>query len=478
MNPFVASAVGSLAVGLTLILARRTVFSWTLIGTFCLASLITVVAGVLAYPWVAALAASSFQSFDLDVLSDTAMVRAIVLQVGGLILVLVSYGAMRLVLSRGVIAPPPPLLSAAHFQRAGGSRLRLQVIFAVCLLASGAYVALNADLFLRGVVEGMLARQPSVLLAARRAAVGNYGFVVLIYNILPFLTALVWLRSRSSSSPFVRMMGLAAVAWTSLMLLLVFQKRPLLVFLITLFVLWYWESGARLGGGGMAAAKRAVMGMAGAGALALVLLSLYETSTQISQQSDSTVEAVTDLSAAATARVFGRLSLPSIMYAEYFPEMAPHYGLDNVGMLSSLRNEETVLDSRLVFRRFSLTDAEGSVAISAIGDFYGGFGWHGWAIGVVLLGAALALGERLLKALPPSRLSAVFTVYCMVTAFYFSQASVPRSLMGYGFAFFLLCWLLLRRWGGRRGARALSWPVPLDAPGRLEGRAQTVAEGP
>jgi hypothetical protein len=324
MNPFIASVLGSLAIGLMLIVARRTIFSWTLIGTFSLASLITVVAGVLAYPWAATLAADAFQSFDLDVLSEGAMVRAILLQVGGLIVVVAAYTSTRLVLTRGVITPPPPLLTAQHFQSSGGSRLRLHLVFAFCLLASGAYVALNADVFVRGVVDGMVAREPAVLLIARREAVGNYGFAVLIYNILPFLTACVWLRSRASTSPFVRMMGLAAVGWTAVMLLLVFQKRPLLVFLITLLVLWYWESGAGLGSGAMVRAKRALRGAMGAIALVLVLLTLYETSTQISQRSESAVDAMADLSVAATARVFGRLSLPSIMYAEYFPTIAPH----------------------------------------------------------------------------------------------------------------------------------------------------------
>jgi len=144
-------------------------------------------------------------------------------------------------------------------------------------------------------------------------------------------------------------------------------------------------------------------------------------------------------------RILGRLSIMSIMYAHYFPLIEPHYGLSNIGMLSLLLGTDLYKDTVVVPNYFDIiVIAEGSGAICAIYDFYGAFGWLGVIFGSFGLGILMNLLDRWLTSLPASPVNAALYIFMLVFSYNLSQASVPRSLSTYGGATFIVLWLLLK----------------------------------
>ncbi|WP_156133176.1 hypothetical protein [Lacinutrix sp. Hel_I_90] len=178
-------------------------------------------------------------------------------------------------------------------------------------------------------------------------------------------------------------------------------------------------------------------------ALFSLLMLLYYSSTKYEFQ--NVFEAIKKLTEVSLTRIFGRLSIPAFFYVHYFPNVDAHYGISNIGTLSKIFGYDVFLDSRILFDYFSSNKKGGSLAISSIMDFYGAFGYYGLVIGSVMLGAFLSILDTFLDKLEKNVVNIVFIIFCFVFAYYLSQASLARSLLGYGFFFFVLTWVWLQK---------------------------------
>ncbi|WP_299883688.1 hypothetical protein [uncultured Lacinutrix sp.] len=170
---------------------------------------------------------------------------------------------------------------------------------------------------------------------------------------------------------------------------------------------------------------------------------LYYSST--TYQFKSIFQGVSTLTEVALTRVFGRLSIPSFFYVSYFPDVGSHYGIRNIGTLGKIFRYEVFLDTQELFKHFSWREKKGTLAINSIMDFYGAFGYYGLIIGNITLGFFIGGLDVLLNKLEKNTVNLVFIIFCFVFAYYLSQASFARSLLGYGFFFFVLCWVYLQK---------------------------------
>ena len=160
---------------------------------------------------------------------------------------------------------------------------------------------------------------------------------------------------------------------------------------------------------------------------------------------DSIFEGVVKLTEVVLTRVFGRLAIPAFCYVHYFPAVEDHYALTNIGMFSKIFGYELYPDSKVLFNHFSRNKKEGSLAINSIIDFYGAFGYYGFFIGNTILGLILSALDAFLNRLEKNNINLIFIIFCFVFAYYLSQASLARSLLGYGFFFFMVAWLFLQK---------------------------------
>ncbi|WP_133067196.1 O-antigen polymerase [Flagellimonas pacifica] len=310
-----------------------------------------------------------------------------------------------------------------------------------------AYLFVNRDVVLTGIAQGMLGREPDALLESRRGITSNYLYTVIVYNILPFLTIVSLYKSIKKSTLYSRVSFLILFSISFFLILMLFQKRPLIIFMLSLLLAGYVFRGNLI----TKKTKTKVLSkrqkrrkyIIYLGFLFSLLLILYYSAT--TYQFQNLFEAILKLSEIVLTRVFGRLSIPAFMYTHYFSEVGGHYGFTNIGMLSSVFGFEHFEDTKTLYTYFSRSDKDGSLAINSIMDFYGGFGYPGLLVGNVMLGFLLAVLERVLNTLEKNNINMVFTIFCFVFAYYLSQASLPRALMGYGFVFFILMWLMLQK---------------------------------
>ncbi len=114
----------------------------------------------------------------------------------------------------------------------------------------------------------------------------------------------------------------------------------------------------------------------------------------------------------------------------------------NIGMLSKILGTNLYPDTSILFKYYY--GFKGSVATSSIMDFYGAFGVLGWVIGSILLGIGLNRMDSFLSRLPKNTGNIVLIIFMFLTVLYFSQASVARSMMGYGGIIFLSLWFILK----------------------------------
>jgi hypothetical protein len=447
----VFSVIASLAVVTILFVQRRVIFSWSAIGTFCMTNLFFVFVGVLALPWVRSSVEVWFPGYAWSLVTDKELKQGIVLTAGGGGLVLLFYQLSHLFFTKGrFIRRAPNLLSSVSPITLGFSSRRLLILSLVSLLCVMVFVLSKLSVFLWGFRQGILGGRPDLVIVARRAATSNYLFVLLVYNVIPFFGVALWLLYRIRGGCILRFYAILFNICAATLLLLIFQKRPLMVFLSSLFLANLWVQQIKL---------RHVIGRWRSGVstniinkkkmliygtvLFAILLGLYYAQTQIGRSGEGLFETVSALSRIAILRIVGRLSISPLMYVLYFPSVEPHYGLTNLGLLSKILGFELFLDTRRIFQYFTGLE-NGSVAISALIDFYGAFGIIGWLFGTILLGILLDRLDAMLVRLRPNAGNILFIIFMFVFVYYLSQASLARSLLGYGGGIFVLLWIMLK----------------------------------
>ena len=277
-------------------------------------------------------------------------------------------------------------------------------------------------------------------LEMRTEATSNYILVLIVYNLAPAvaLAALVYyLKNRSfiNAAVFVILFTLAFLS-----LLLTFQKRPLIVFLggIVVVLLIYLNYDKNADNFSLIHILR--ISWKYIAVLFLILLCLYYFYTGYRFE-NSIFTTIAKLLEIVVSRVLGRLSLPAAMYADYFPRVEEFYGLTNIGLLSSILDSHLFLDTKYVFTYYSDSSLSGNVAASVFIDAYGQGGFlsvltYGFIVSLILV----FVNNLFIRHSSSSASSILIFSYGCIFVYYLSQASLFRSLLGYGGIIYFFVW--------------------------------------
>jgi hypothetical protein len=254
-------------------------------------------------------------------------------------------------------------------------------------------------------------------------------------------------------------------------LLFLFQKRPLLLFLLWLCMASLCTNQIKIrrtsqrvnsslskGKNSRSSYKKILLYGA---ILFTILMGLFYTQTSIGRNNESLYETVTLLSTIAAWDIIGAISLPSAMHVHYFPAIEPYYGLSSLKLLSSLLGSELYPNTKMVYQYFALGTEDGALAISALMDFYGSFGLIGWFVGTALIGILLNSLDLSLARLQPNVAKILLTIFMFEFAFYLAHASLANALLGYGGGIFVLLWIALKM-----DFRVVTQPVRYTGPFR------------
>jgi hypothetical protein len=289
----------------------------------------------------------------------------------------------------------------------------------------------------------LMAVNPDVLtdfVDLRYQAVSNYLVTLLVYNFAPAVSLLALLNFSMSRRRKDLLVFVFSFVVTATALALTFQKRPLMVYVGACVLLWYLFERWRQGLDVRIDYKRLLArGWIYVPLMIGVVFFFYYVQTG-HRFYMSFVETIPVLLETIVTRIVGRLSLPAAMYVDFFPNFAPHYGLTNVGLFSTLFGFELFEDSRVVFAAYAYGGQIGAVAASVFIDAYG----QGGVPFVILYGiivAALILGFDRISEISENGPKRIYSVVFGVVFFYYlSQASVYRSALGYGGVFYWLVW--------------------------------------
>ena len=323
----------------------------------------------------------------------------------------------------------------------GFDRTRCFYLTAITAFIVTTLIASRGSAVLSGLRDGFFVGSHEAIIQARFAVLANnYILYVMTCNVLPFFAVATWIAESRSSEFNRRIWARCIVLFTTLYQLCIFQKRPAIVFICMIAAATLLVSNSRT----FVKRKRKTwlsLGLPGAAVMSLLMF-LYYVSTSVRDVAENWFEAMYALFLMSLTRIVGRLSVPAVWYAHYFPGIDDHYGISNVGLLAKIFGYEPFLDTREVYY-YVTGDPNGSGAICAIVDFYGGFGWIGCIAGSFLIGALLAFIDSKIRDTNIESSKVLFTVMACVFAYYLSQSSIFRTSLGYGGLFFVICWILL-----------------------------------
>ena len=449
------SLLSCLAVVVCLFVQRRVIFSWSIIGVFFITNLVIIVSGSLLLPFILPMAQYQFSVYDWSLITDEDLQWTIILNAGGVVLVLLFYQLSHFISKRGTfVNRAPNLLLSIPSTRVGFAPGRLFLFIWATLIFLAVFYLFNFSIILHGILDGILAGNNSQVIAGRYGVMENYIFILVIYNVVPFLAVALWLLYRVRRSNILRFCTISFNIIAIISLILLFQKRPLLLFLLCLCIasfatnqlktqktLYRVNRSFSMKRSNRSSFKKLfIYGVI----LFAILMGLYYAQTSVGRDNESLYETVTILSTIAAWNIIGGLSLPSVMYVHYFPTIEPYYGLSNIKLLSNLLGFELYLNANRVYQYFALGKEEGALALSALMDFYGSFGLIGWFLGAALIGILLNRLDDYLARMQPNGSKILLTIFMFVFAYYLSHASLANSLLGYGGGIFVLLWVALK----------------------------------
>jgi oligosaccharide repeat unit polymerase len=396
-----------------------------------------------------------FSAYDWSLITDEDLQWAIILNVGGAGLVLLFYQLSHFISRQGTfVRRAPNLLLSIPSARLGFAPGRLFLFIWATLIFLAVFYLFNFSIILHGILDGILVGNNTQVIAGRYGIMENYMFILVVYNVVPFLAVALWLLYRIRRSNTLRFCTISFNIVAVISLILLFQKRPLLLFLLCLCIASFGTNQFKIQrtshqvnhslsmkrNNRSSSKKLLIYGVI----LFAILLGLFYAQTSIGRDNESLYETVTLLSTIAAWNIIGGLSLPSAMYVHYFPTIEPYYGLSNIKLLSSLLGFELYLNSNKVYQYFALGKEEGSLALSALMDFYASFGLIGWFLGAALIGILLNRLDDYLARMQPNVAKILLTIFMFVFVFYLSHASLANSLLGYGGGIFVLLWIALK----------------------------------
>ena len=429
---------------LHLYLFRKLIFKWNVFGVFFIATLLFSMVGIMAFPFFKPYFLQTFNAFKLELISDSDIIKTQVIATVGYLSVLYAYiFGISLVYKRVKCINHFTFESQIkdHLSRPNFYLLTLSVLLFILI-----YLFIKRDVLIVGILDGLLGRQPDAILLSRSEITSSYLYTILIYNVLPFITIASFYISLKRKVLVNKLLFLMLFSISFFLIISLFQKRPLMIFMLSLFITGYvfrenlLPSKVKVVKLKKTKKRKYIVYLS---FLFVLLLVLYYSAT--TYKFDDVFEAAAKLSEVVLTRVFGRLSVPAFCYVHYFPEVESYYGLTNIGLFSKIFGFEHFPDTQILFGYFSTQKIEGSLAINSVMDFYGAFGYFGMISGNLFLGILLASLDTFLDKLEKNSINLIFIVFCFVFAYYLSQASLPRALLGYGFAFFVMTWFFLQK---------------------------------
>ncbi|MBN9655049.1 oligosaccharide repeat unit polymerase [Halobacillus sp. GSS1] len=434
-----------------LLFRKKLILPYTAIGTFFICHILFILIGLIIIPWTKEVIFREeifFSGLNLIIIRDETIIKTFLIIVSGLILVLISYSIGNLVLKKSPLYIHKGIFNNSKIEKPSIFQIKkLRILLTFFISVSMIQLIPHISV----ILEAIFGSNPHNQLNARRVVTSNYLLTISIYNIIPFLTSTYfgYYLLLEKKSIYDKMRMLTYNSFTILLLLLVFQKRPLILFLLSLMVIYsiikhptimYRVKSSAL----YQKIKKRLRLIIASGGLFVILFFLYITSTNYINSTDNPFELITTIVLVVASRIIGRLSMPAIMYVHYFPSIEDFYLFSNIGLFSKVFQTDLFPDSKVVYEYFVGED-NGSLAASAIIDFYGGFGILGVAIGCLVLGLLLRYVDYIFENMRPNITNKVLQVYLLISVFYLSQASLPRTMMGYGAIFFIIFWFILSR---------------------------------
>lgn len=431
------------------------IFRLSCTGIFFVSHFVFVLIGILATPWfIGGYLRESYGDINFDLIEQGDISKTILLVSAGLVLVFLGNVFVDMI---------KYFMTGRRDRNSGGSLLwsgkpvdlrikrdvsatRLKLFFLAALLLTLILLAADWKAVIEGITYSYYMLDVEAFYKAR-AEVGSAGrlYFILVFNALPFLSIVFWMLFRVETRSGRKAWACFMVITSSLLLLLTFQKRPLLIYLITLLaseIMMKASAGALVGQIRHFHVYSIVKLFWKRIAVWFVIIFLIACGFFFVSTNIRDFWLITML---IFDRIIGRLALNPIFYVHYFPNVDPHYGLTNVGVLSSILGFEKYADTVVTDRYFTnIANDSGSGAIGALLDFYGAFGWPGFVICCFGLGIILRLLDKWLLSMSPTILNKGLYLFMIVFTYYLSQASLFRSLSGYGGLTFLALWFLLK----------------------------------
>lgn len=281
----------------------------------------------------------------------------------------------------------------------------------------------------------------------RNRAISNYLEALFVYNVVPAFGLVCVIAYLSVKNKFSLVLTGLVFVLVSLLLFVTIQKRPLIIFwALCFFSWWFYNSNVKGNIGTMVPLVR-VMFVGGILAFVFLFVSYY---LYTGYRFDLPfMEAAVKIIEALFSRIFGRLALPAAMYIDYFPSQHSFYGLSNVGLISKIFGTELYYDTWDVFNYYHIVSGgvpfiyKGTVASSLFLDAFGQQGFVMVFPYGIIVGFGIASFSRIGLVIKHLDSRAYWYATSGLFLYYLSQASLFRSLLGYGWVFFAIIWVVM-----------------------------------
>ena len=413
-----------------LLLFYKILFSVNLISVYVYCTIIFSGIGIYLYGFTD-IFSHKYQFLHLELLSDRDYANAVLIVHGGLLLVFLGYAIPARMTTAFVRRPSlflPISSMVAKPQRFGVKLMVVVVLFLTLVYFFKHHATLiSAELGTNIILNSLTSHTTQI--ALRYSLSKDFFFIVFTTSILTYFTIYITaLRNRIT--------GVQKYAWILLLVIAIFlhlglfQKRPLILFLVTFF--WVYSVTRP----GVSLSPRfMIRAMLTAMLLGFVILSGLYFIIFSGMGNDFSLWKVLFIS---ITQVLVRLANSALMTAHIYPEIDPFFGLNNVRAITVLFNFDFYPKDKIMFDIFSTSNNEGSTASAALVDFYGGFGWFGLVVLAPLLGCFFYLVEAYIRTQPNTLDRFIFTIFSCWFVYYLTQANFFRAAHGYGFFYFVV----------------------------------------
>jgi len=182
-------------------------------------------------------------NYNWSLIADEDLKWTIILNVGGAGLVLLFYQLSHYIRTGGTfIRRAPNMLMSIPSTSLGFAPGRLLLFIGATSIFLGVFYLFNFSIIVHGILDGLLEGNNERVIAGRYGVMENYAFILIVYNVVPFLAVALWLFYRVKRNNILRFCAIIFNIFTTISLILLFQKRPLLLFLICLCIASSWTS--------------------------------------------------------------------------------------------------------------------------------------------------------------------------------------------------------------------------------------------